>query len=259
MVSDSIMKELLATVKENKKIAEGIWAVTLTLPEPVGKIRGGQFADLSVGDGSFPLKRPLGICAVNGDDITLCYQLKGEGTRRIASVKPGEKLSVLLPLGNGFDLGEAKNIAVIGGGVGIFPLAAVVREYAGERAFCSYIGFRGKEYACLLDEFSRGGRLVVATDDGSMGMKGNAVQAFFSDYGNESFDLIISCGPPVMLRALKAELAARGVKTRCLVSLEERMGCGIGACLVCACKKSDGSNARVCKDGPVFDICEVEL
>lgn len=253
------MKELLATVIENREIAKGIWAITLALPESVGKIRGGQFANLSVGDKSFPLKRPLGICAVKDDDVTLCYQLKGDGTHKISEKKPGDKLSVLLPLGNGFDLGDAKNIAVIGGGVGIFPLAAVVDEYAGKRNFYSYIGFRGIEYACLTDRFEKGGRLVISTNDGSMGFKGNAVQAFLADYEEGKFDLIISCGPPVMLRALKSALKERGINVKCLVSLEERMGCGIGACLVCVCKKSDGHNARVCKDGPVFDIDEVEL
>ena len=224
------MKELLATVKENKPIAEGIWSVTLTLPEPVGKIKGGQFANLSVGDASYPLKRPIGVCSVSGLDVTLCYQLKGDGTHKISEAKVGDKLSVLLPLGNGFDLGDAENIAVIGGGVGIFPLAAVIEEYAGKKNFRSYIGFRG-----------------------------NAVQAFLNDYKNIKCDLIISCGPPVMLRALKSALKERGIGVKCLVSLEERMGCGIGACLVCACKKTDGHNARVCKDGPVFDINEVEL
>lgn len=253
------MKELLATVKENKPIAEGIWSVTLTLPEPVGKIKGGQFANLSVGDASYPLKRPIGVCSVSGLDVTLCYQLKGEGTHKISEAQVGDKLSVLLPLGNGFDLGDAENIAVIGGGVGIFPLAAVIEEYAGKKNFRSYIGFRGKEYACLTEKFEKGGALTIATDDGSIGFRGNAVQAFLNDYENIKCDLIISCGPPVMLRALKSALKERGIGVKCLVSLEERMGCGIGACLVCACKKTDGHNARVCKDGPVFDINEVEL
>ena len=200
------MKELLATVKENRELAKDIRAITLTLPEPVGKIKGGQFANLSAGDKSFPLKRPLGICEVSGDDITLCYQLKGEGTRSIARAEAGDKLSVLLPLGNGFDLGGAQNIAVVGGGVGIFPLAAVISEYAGKKNFSSYIGFRGAEYACLTERFERGGKLIVATDDGSIGFHGNAVQAFLADYEEGKFDLIISCGPPVMLRAFKSAL-----------------------------------------------------
>lgn len=253
------MKELLATVKQNAPIAEGIYAITLTLPQDVGEIKGGQFANLSAGDGGFLLKRPLGICAAEGRDITLCYQLKGEGTKNISRMRVGDRLSVLLPLGNGFDLGDAKKVSVIGGGVGIFPLAAVISQNASKRHFLSYIGFRGSRYVCLTEQFSRSKKLVVATDDGSVGVKGNAVQAFFDDPDGLSADLIIACGPPIMLRVLKSELAARKVVTKCLVSLEERMGCGIGACLVCACKKSDGSNARVCKDGPVFDITEVEL
>ena len=253
------MKELLATGKNNASIAEGIYAITLTLPQDVGQIKGGQFANLSAGDGGFLLKRPLGICAAEGRDITLCYQLKGEGTKNISRVRSGDKLSVLLPLGNGFDLGGAKKVAVIGGGVGIFPLAAVIAQDNANRQFYSYIGFRGSKYICLTEQFSKSKKLTVTTDDGSFGVKGNAVQAFFADEEGQACDLIIACGPPVMLRVLKKELAERKVATRCLVSLEERMGCGIGACLVCACKKSNGSNARVCKDGPVFDITEVEL
>ncbi len=259
-VSDRFfMKELLATVKQNTQIARGIMSITLSLPEDVGAIKGGQFANLSTGDGAFPLKRPFGICRADGRDITLCYQIKGDGTRKIAEAKIGDRLSVLLPLGNGFDLGSAKNIAVIGGGVGIFPLAAVVEQNCSDRNFYSYIGFRGREYACLTEQFSKGAAFTVTTDDGSMGKKGNAVQAFLEDADRIGADLIISCGPPVMLRVLKQKLKERGIKTRCLVSLEERMGCGIGACLVCVCKKTDGQNARVCRDGPVFDIEEVEL
>lgn len=253
------MKELLATVKQNAPIAEGIYAITLTLPQDADEIKGGQFANLSAGDGGFLLKRPLGICAAEGRDITLCYQLKGEGTKNISRMRSGDKLSVLLPLGNGFDLGDAKKIAVIGGGVGIFPLAAVIAQNAAQRQFYSYIGFRGGKYVCLTEKFSQSKKLTIATDDGSVGVKGNAVQAFFADPEGVDCDLIIACGPPIMLRVLKNELAQRKVATKCLVSLEERMGCGIGACLVCACKKTDGSNARVCKDGPVFDITEVEL
>ncbi len=253
------MKELLATVKQNAPIAEGIYAITLTLPQEVGQIRGGQFANLSAGDGGFLLKRPLGICAAEGRDITLCYQVKGGGTQNISRKRKGDRLSVLLPLGNGFDLKDAKKVAVIGGGVGIFPLAAVIAQNAAQRQFYSYIGFRGGKYVCLTEQFSKSKKLTVTTDDGSYGVKGNAVQAFFADGEGQTCDLIIACGPPVMLSALKKELAQRKVATKCLVSLEERMGCGIGACLVCACKKADGSNVRVCKDGPVFDITEVEL
>lgn len=253
------MKELLSTVKQIALIAENVYSLTVTLPESAGEIKGGQFLNISTGDGSRILKRPLGIVKVEGNDITVCFQVKGEGTIALSRVKQGDKLSVLLPLGNGFDIPEnAKNVVVLGGGVGVFPLLPVVCGYK-DKKFYTYLGFRNKNCACLLKEFDAGEKLTVVTDDGSLGAKNNAVDAYFNEINEVPADLIIACGPPVMLRALKRKLTDGGIKTPCLVSLEERMGCGIGACLVCVCKKSDGTNARVCKDGPVFDISEVEL
>jgi dihydroorotate dehydrogenase electron transfer subunit len=253
------MKELIAKVKENKEIAQNIYSITLTLPESAGKIKGGQFLNLSTGNSKLLLKRPFGIMKVEGSDVTCCYQLKGEGTQDIAKVKAGESLSVLLPLGNGFTIPEsAKNIVVLGGGVGIFPLISVIREHK-DKNFYSYIGFRNKAAACLLDELGASKKLTVVTDDGSLGDKDNAISAYLKDKNNVSADLIIACGPPIMLKILKQKIAEEGITTPCLVSLEERMGCGIGACLVCVCKKSDGNNARVCKDGPVFNINDVQL
>ncbi|MGN1061283.1 MAG: dihydroorotate dehydrogenase electron transfer subunit [Candidatus Coproplasma sp.] len=253
------MKEVLSIVKECKNIAENVYSLIVTLPESVGEIKGGQFLNIATGDNSRLLKRPLGIVKVDGLDVTVCFQVKGEGTVALSQVKTGDKLAVLLPLGNGFNLPEsAKNIVVLGGGVGIFPLIPVIAQNP-DKNFYSYIGFRNDKCVCLLDEFKESERLTVVTDDGSYGQKDNAVNAYFKDKQNIKADMIIACGPPVMLRALKAKLKEEGDTTPCLVSLEERMGCGIGACLVCVCKKSDGNNARVCKDGPVFDINEVEL
>ncbi len=253
------MKELLSTVKECKNIAENVYLLTVTLHEDVGEIKGGQFLNISTGDKSRLLKRPLGIVKAEGRDITVCFQVKGEGTVALSKAQIGDKLSVLLPLGNGFNLPEtAENIVVIGGGVGIFPLIPVISNNS-DKNFYTYVGFRNKNCVCLLDEFTKSKSLTVVTDDGSYGQKDNAVNAYFKDIENVKADLIIACGPPVMLRALKNKLIENGIKTPCLVSLEERMGCGIGACLVCVCKKTDGHNARVCKDGPVFDINEVEL
>lgn len=254
------MKELTATVKENKLIAENIYSITLTLPEDVGYIRGGQFLNLGVGDKAHLLKRPLGIVKTEGNDVTVCYQLKGEGTKIISQKETGDKLSVLLPLGNGFVIPKtAKNVAVIGGGVGVFPLISVIREHCNSVNFYSYIGFRNASAVCLLDELEKSASLTVVTDDGSVGKRGNAVSAYFEDENKVKPDLIIACGPPIMLKVLKQKLKQAEDNTPCLVSLEERMGCGIGACLVCVCKTAGGDNARVCKDGPVFDINEVEL
>ena len=246
------MKDLYATVKINEEIAQNIYSLTVTLDEEVEGVTGGKFLNISTG-GARLLRRPLGVMKKEGKDITVCYQLKGEGTVALSQMKKGERVSVLLPLGNGFDLGNAKTVAVIGGGVGVFPLIATLRRHAKNVDFYTYFGFRNKQAVCLLNEakpYSK--KLTVVTDDGSFGEKGNAVEAFFKD--NIKPDLIISCGPPIMFKALKKKLDEKGDKTKCLVSLEERMGCGIGACLVCTCKKTDGAMARVCADGPVFDI-----
>lgn len=253
------MKDLISTVKSNIPIAENIYMITLTLPENAGKIRGGQFVNLSTGDGAHLLRRPLGVMKSEGNDVTVCYQVKGEGTVKLSQAKVGDRLNVLLPLGNGFDLEGKRDIVVIGGGVGIFPLIATVREYCAEKNFYSYIGFRNKNAVCLTDELEKSRSLTIVTDDGSYGKRGNAVEAYLADCDKIKADLIIACGPPIMLKVLKQKLTERGIKTPCYVSLEERMGCGIGACLVCVCKKTNGENARVCKDGPVFNIEEVEL
>lgn len=251
------MREYQATILENKPAAENIYSLTLALPEAV-KIRAGQFADLSVG-GAHLLKRPLAVCKADGEKVTVCYQIRGEGTKLLSERKAGETLDALLPLGNGFYLKEnEKKIALVGGGVGIFPMISVIGEYAAEKEISAYIGFRNKGAVCGLEELKRAKKLTAVTDDGSFGKKMNAVQAFAADLqAGERPDVVLSCGPLPMLRALKTVLEGRDIP--CYVSLEERMGCGIGACLVCVCEKTNGEHARVCKDGPVFEIGEVVL
>lgn len=251
------MREYQATILENKPAAENIYSLTLALPEAV-KIRAGQFADLSVG-GAHLLKRPLAVCKADGEKVTVCYQIRGEGTKLLSERKAGETLDALLPLGNGFYLKQnEKKIALVGGGVGIFPMISVIGEYAAEKEISAYIGFRNKGAVCGLEELKRAKKLTAVTDDGSFGKKMNAVQAFAADLqAGERPDVVLSCGPLPMLRALKTALEGRDIP--CYVSLEERMGCGIGACLVCVCEKTNGEHARVCKDGPVFGIGEVVL
>ena len=251
------MREYQATILENKPAAENIYSLTLALPEAV-KIRAGQFADLSVG-GAHLLKRPLAVCKADGEKVTVCYQIRGEGTKLLSERKAGETLDALLHLGNDFYLKEnEKKIALVGGGVGIFPMISVIGEYAAEKEISAYIGFRNKGAVCGLEELKRAKKLTAVTDDGSFGEKMNAVQAFAADLeAGERPDVVLSCGPLPMLRALKTALEGRDIP--CYVSLEERMGCGIGACLVCVCEKTNGENARVCKDGPVFGIGEVVL
>ena len=252
------MKEVTATVIENKPVARQVQALTFSVGETIA-LRAGQFVNISVGDGAHLLRRPIAVCKAENDKITVCFQIKGEGTKLLAAASVGTKLGVLLPLGNGFCVSEnEKKIALVGGGAGVFPMVSVIRQYApvGKEIY-SYIGFRDKAAVCCLDELEKSKSLTVTTDDGSFGLHMNAVQAFLSDVDKINPDVVLSCGPLPMLRALKAALQDKNIP--CYVSLEERMGCGIGACLVCVCNRTNGSHARVCKDGPVFDIHEVEL
>ena len=251
------MKDYIATIVTNEKIADNIHAVTFDLGEEP-KVRCGQFGDIAVG-GSHLLRRPIAICKAEGNKVTFCYQVKGEGTQRLKGMKAGERVNVLMPLGNGFFVEEKeKKVALVGGGVGIFPLISVVREYAGKKELSAYMGFRNQGAVCGLDEFKKADTFVAVTDDGSFGEKMNSVQAFAKALqAGYRPDVVLSCGPLPMLRALKKLAAEENIP--CFVSLEERMGCGIGACLVCVCDLTNGAKARVCKDGPVFNAAEVEL
>lgn len=251
------MKDYLATIVENKEIANGICSVTFRLPEaPI--VRAGQFGDIAVG-GTHLLRRPIAICKVEGDAVTFCYQIKGEGTQRLKAMAAGTQVNVLLPLGNGFFVEEnEQKVALVGGGVGIFPLISVLREYAGKKEISAFIGFRNAGAVCGLEEFEKANTFVGVTDDGSYGEKMNSVQAFEAALKNGYRpDVVLSCGPTPMLRALKVVAEREGLL--CYVSLEERMACGIGACLVCVCNLTNGQRARVCKDGPVFNANDVQL
>jgi dihydroorotate dehydrogenase electron transfer subunit len=251
------MKDYSAIIIRNEKVAENIYEVTFDIGEEAS-IRAGQFGDISVG-GTHLLRRPIAICKTEGSLVTFCYQVKGEGTQKLKTMGAGTRLNVLMPLGNGFFVEEEeRKIALVGGGVGVFPLISVLQQYHGDKIISAYIGYRNKDAVCGVEDFKKATRFVGVTDDGSYGEKMNAVQAFEADLqkGNRP-DVVLACGPTPMLRALKA--VAERENLPCYVSLEERMGCGIGACLVCVCDLTNGQHARVCKDGPVFNAKDVVL
>lgn len=251
------MKDYIATIIKNEQIAENIYAVTFALDEDFS-VRAGQFGNISVG-GTHLLRRPIAICKVEGREVTFCYQIKGEGTQKLKMMEAGTRLNVLMPLGNGFYVEEnEKKVALVGGGVGVFPLISVLREYAQTKEISAYIGYRNKGAVCGVEEFAKAQKFIAVTDDGSYGAQMNAVQAFAADLekGNKP-DVVLACGPTPMLRALKTLVEKENLE--CYVSLEERMGCGIGACLVCVCDMTNGKRARVCKDGPVFNSRDIIL
>ncbi len=219
----------------------------------------GQFVHLLVP--GKPLRRPISICEIDAAQgaLRLVFQVRGQGTAALAQVPAGGELNLLGPLGHGFTLpAEEKNPVFVGGGIGVPPLLEAAKRY-GERARV-ILGFRSKA-ACILEEdFRRAGcRVTLMTDDGSAGSKGLVTEPLEQFAGAGQAGMIFACGPTPMLKGVAAIAAAHNVP--CQVSLEERMGCGVGACLVCACKvtRADaiGGYAHVCKDGPVFKAGEV--
>ena len=250
------MKDYQALVVSNKAIAHNVYEITFDLGE-TPNVRAGQFGDILIG-GNHLLRRPIAICKTENTLVTFCYQIKGEGTQKLKTIGAGMRLSVLLPLGNGFYIEEnEQKIALVGGGVGVFPLISVLRAYP-DKQISAYIGYRNKDAVCGVEDFAKADKFIAVTDDGSYGEKMNSVQAFLRDVEKGYRpDVVLACGPTPMLKALKSAVEEKSIP--CYVSLEERMGCGIGACLVCVCDKTDGKKARVCKDGPVFNAKEVVL
>lgn len=244
-------------ISKATQLTSDLFELYFTAPEMAKEAKAGQFVHVGCGEGNL-LRRPISICEVSGEDIRIIFAVKGKGTAYLSTLKKGDELDVLGPLGRGFDVSETSGKALfVGGGIGIFPLLEAAKPF-GDRAEI-ILGFRSKEQAVLLEEFAAlSAKVHVATDDGSMGTKGFVTDVAKEVLASKHFDIIYSCGPMPMLKGVAALGEQFGVRTQ--VSMEERMGCGVGACLVCNCKvKKNGEEgyARVCKDGPVFDATEV--
>jgi len=255
-----LLREVIIGVE---KAAKGIYRMTVASAHISSNAVPGQFVNIKCCDGTQALlRRPVSICSVDRAEgkFDLYFQVKGTGTEMLARKKSGEFLDIIGPLGNGFDLDIAhRRIAVVGGGIGIFPLLFLLNE---SKAVVkrSYLGFRSSEQILLLEEFrQRSTSLETATEDGSFGTKGFVTDLLERDILSEEFDMIYACGPYPMLRKVSEIAEKHGI--RCQVSMEQRMGCGFGACLTCACKTyaDDGTShyVRVCSDGPVFNSKEV--
>ena len=212
-------------------------------------------------DGSKLLPRPISICEIDreGGKLRVVYRVTGEktGTEQFSKMKAGDTIPVIGPLGNGFPLIEKKAF-LIGGGIGVPPILELAKSLNCEKQII--VGYRDAQ-TFLKKELEANGTLYISTEDGSVGTKGNVMDAI-REHSLEA-DIIYACGPTPMLRALKSYAEENGIE--CYLSLEERMACGIGACLACVCKSkekdhhSNVNNKRICKDGPVFLSTEVEL
>ena len=247
------MKQINAKILQNDQIAPGFFDMLADCPEASAEAKPGQFVHILTGDK--PLRRPISICDAENGTLRFVYEVRGEGTGLLSGMKPGEMLDFLGPLGNGFDLSPG-NVLLVGGGLGVPPLLYAAKACKGKAE--AALGFRTKTAAILLDDFKKEtNRVFIATDDGTLGLHGLVSEPVRDRLAEKSFDLVCACGPVPMLKAAAA--LAREYGVRCLVSLEERMACGVGACLGCACAlKEQTQYAQVCKGGPVFDAEKLE-
>ncbi|MCR5625463.1 MAG: dihydroorotate dehydrogenase electron transfer subunit [Lachnospiraceae bacterium] len=264
-------KKVLARVISQNKLSEGIYDLWLEFGDDAfdfNAVIPGQFANLYTKDPSKLLPRPISICEVDADKKALrfVYRVVGSGTLFFSTLKENDTLPVLAPLGNGYDYAlkneSDKDVHVaIGGGIGIPPMLELCKKISqsGKRPV-AVLGYRDNDLF-LKNEFEKYADVYISTDDGSVGTHGTVIDAL-KESGVKA-DVLYSCGPIPMLKgvkgyALEADIAA-------YISLEERMACGIGACLGCVCKTTEVddhshvNNARVCKDGPVFECRAVEL
>jgi dihydroorotate dehydrogenase electron transfer subunit len=222
----------------------------------------GQFVHVSCGGGMEAfLRRPISICSINREENTfdIAYQVRGKGTSMLCSLEPGDELDILGPLGNGFTIDRNhENIIAVGGGIGTFPLLQLLKDHPAKKK-TAILGFRTQDLVVLEDEFRKNSDgLIIATDDGSYGEKGFVTDFLEKKVQSGSVDMVYFCGPAIMMKLGVNILKGRGIP--CEVSIEQRMGCGIGACLVCACKTHKGDDwdySHVCSDGPVFNGYDV--
>lgn len=256
-------KKVRVPVLSMKQLEEGIYDMVIEEKEMAAAANAGQFLSLYLEDESRLLPRPISICGIDKEagTIRMVFRVAGEGTRQISTLKAGDTIEVMGPLGNGFFDTDDKVSMVIGGGIGIPPMLGLAKKLHGEgKKVIAVLGYRdGKTF--LAPEFEEVAQVVIATEDGSVGVKGNVIDAIKAK--NLNADTVYSCGPTPMLRGVKTFAEANHIPAQ--ISLEEKMACGIGACLACVCKSKEEDyhshvhNKRICKDGPVFHAQEVEL
>ena len=253
-----------AVVHSQEQLADGLYSMWINT-EAAKDAKPGQFISMYTIDGSKLLPRPISICEIDKENgrLRVVYRVTGPktGTEEFSKLKAGDIIPVIGPLGNGFpyEKAEGKKVFLMGGGIGVPPILELAKQMNCEKKQI-VVGYRDAQ-TFLKEEFEQNGELYISTEDGSVGTKGNVMDAI-RENALEA-DMIYACGPTPMLRAIKQYAEENGIE--CYISLEERMACGIGACLACVCKSkekdahSNVNNKRICKDGPVFLSTEVEI
>lgn len=251
--------QTLARVTEMTPLNDFAWSMTLEVSDMIRTTlkNPGQFVHVKCGDQRL-LRRPISVCSCSEDSpsdlLRLVFEVRGDGTDWLAHRTVGDKVDVMGLLGNGFTLSPTGRYLLVGGGIGVPPMLGCAQSAPGR---CdAVLGFRDKAHALLMDDFAPVCPTVaVATEDGSLGEKGFVTGPVEKLLKENHYDAVLCCGPKPMLMAVARLAGAAGVS--CQVSLEERMACGVGACLGCAVALTDGSMKHVCKDGPVFNAEEV--
>ena len=253
-----------AVVFSQEMIAKDIYSMWIET-DAASEAKPGQFISVYTKDAGKLLPRPISICEIDRGNrrLRIVYRVTGKntGTEEFSHLRPGDVIPLIGPLGNGFpyERAEGRRAFLIGGGIGVPPILELAKEMKCEKKQI-VVGYRNHE-TFLKQEFEAAGEVYISTEDGSVGTKGNVMDAV-RGHALEA-DIIYACGPTPMLRAVKAYAEERGIE--CYLSLEERMACGIGACLACVCQSkeidshSHVHNKRICKDGPVFLSTEVEI
>lgn len=247
-----------AVIIRQEEIACGVFSMWIKTEKIAKAAKAGQFIAIYCNDGSRLLPRPISICEIDKDDdaIRIVYRVVGKGTDEFSFMRTSMQLDIMGPLGNGFPIKEKKAL-LIGGGIGIPPMLQLAKDLNCEKQIVA--GY--KDQLFLNDELKRVGRLYIATEDGEHGTEGTVIDAI-RENGLDA-EIIYACGPTPMLKAVKEYAKENNIEA--WLSLEEKMACGIGACLACVCnsKHKDAhtnvKNKRVCKEGPVFRAEEVEL
>lgn len=254
-------KKVIAKVISQVKLSEGIYDMWISTELALGA-KPGQFICLYTKDASALLPRPISICEVDKDRqaLRIVYRIAGKGTTEFATYQAGDSVEILGSLGNGFplDKGQGKKVFLMGGGIGIPPMLQLAKELDADKQIV--VGYRDSQ-TFLKEDLEKYGKVYIATEDGSVGTRGNVMNAI-AESGIQA-DVIYACGPMPMLRAIKKYAEEQGIEA--YISLEEHMACGAGACLGCVVKTrevdhhSHVHNARICTDGPVFEAKEVEI
>ena len=251
------MLETNARVLSCERMAQELVRIVLHAPEIAEQAKAGQFIHMLVPDSAHVLRRPISLMAFDAQagTLTLAIQPKGAGTQMICACKPEESIRVLGPLGTGFDAGNAACVYFVGGGVGVAPICGAMDAFATKESH-AFFGFRTAAHAYGMTQAPCA--VTAVSDDGSLGERALVTKPLEQAILEKRPDLVMACGPAPMLAVVQALCEKYALP--CQISLEERMGCGIGACLVCACKlEREGKpvSAHVCKDGPVFSAKEV--